>query len=138
MRQGDSLPPFLFVMIVEVLNCLLMEAKNEGIIEGVKVGSNDIDISHLQFANNALNFCPADRENILNIQGILDCFAVMTGLTINYNKSTIIPICCDDDWVADMAEDLRCKRMSLLITYLGIPRCTPEKGIHLEAGCGKK
>lgn len=45
LRQGDPLSPFLFVMVAEVLNCLLKRAKDYGIIEGVKVGRNDVDIS---------------------------------------------------------------------------------------------
>ena len=49
-------------MIAEVLNCLLLKAKEEVIIEEVKVGRNNIDISHLQFADDTLIFSPANSE----------------------------------------------------------------------------
>ena len=51
---------------------------------------------------------------------MLDCFTNMIGLNINYSKSAIISICYEENWAADMADALRCKIMSLPITYLGI------------------
>ncbi|GJW61371.1 RNA-directed DNA polymerase, eukaryota, reverse transcriptase zinc-binding domain protein [Tanacetum coccineum] len=54
LRQGDPLSPFLFIIAVEALHIALEEAKSKHIFEGVKVGSNKVDISHLQFADDAL------------------------------------------------------------------------------------
>ena len=98
LTQGYPFSPFLFVMLAETLNGLLQRAKEMGIIRGVNVGRNKVDISHLQFANDMIIFSPTEDDNTQNIRRILDCFAVMFGLYINYRKSAIIPIYCDEDW----------------------------------------
>ena len=56
LRQGDPLSPFLFIMVALVLNALLLRAKDIGIIQGVKVRRNKVDISHLQFTDDTLIF----------------------------------------------------------------------------------
>ncbi|GJS88517.1 putative RNA-directed DNA polymerase, eukaryota, reverse transcriptase zinc-binding domain protein [Tanacetum coccineum] len=47
LRQGDPLSPFLFIIAVEALHIALEEAKSKHIFEGVKAGSNKVDISQL-------------------------------------------------------------------------------------------
>lgn len=38
LRQGTLFPPFIFVLAVEVLNTLVANAKERGLIEGLKIG----------------------------------------------------------------------------------------------------
>ena len=45
----------------------------------------------------------------------------MSGLTINYEKSAIIPINCDETLVNELKMSLNCQVLSLPIKYLGIP-----------------
>lgn len=40
---------------------MVLKAKELSFMEGVKVGKDDVDISHLQFADDALLFCPARK-----------------------------------------------------------------------------
>ncbi|GKD52799.1 putative RNA-directed DNA polymerase, eukaryota, reverse transcriptase zinc-binding domain protein, partial [Tanacetum coccineum] len=54
LRQGDPLSPFLFIIAVEALHVSLQEAKSRNLFEGIKVGLLEVDISHLQFADDAL------------------------------------------------------------------------------------
>ena len=99
LTQGNPLCLFLFVLIAVVLNCLLIRAKEIGIMEGVEVRRDKIDVSHLQCADDMLIFCPAKLEIIQNIQRVPDWFALMSDLTINYAKPTLIPLGCDEEWV---------------------------------------
>lgn len=47
LRQGDPLSPFLFNVVAEGLNILLIRAKEMGLLKGVEVGPGKINVSHL-------------------------------------------------------------------------------------------
>jgi len=40
LRQGDSLAPFLFLIVVEGLAGAVREAERKGLLEGVKISRN--------------------------------------------------------------------------------------------------
>ena len=47
LRQGHPSSPFLFILITEVFNRLLCKAEEEGVIEGLKIGVNKVEVSPL-------------------------------------------------------------------------------------------
>jgi len=47
LRQGYPLVPFLFLIIVKWLSIDVMEANRKGILEGLKIGNNQVNISRL-------------------------------------------------------------------------------------------
>ncbi|GKA10771.1 reverse transcriptase domain, reverse transcriptase zinc-binding domain protein [Tanacetum coccineum] len=55
-RQGDPLSPFLFILAAKGLNALVNEAAEKGIFRGVMVGTNNITVSHLQYADDTIFF----------------------------------------------------------------------------------
>jgi len=57
LRQGDPLAPFLFIIVAKGLAGLVRKASKIGILEGVGVGSNNVDVKLLQFADDTLFFC---------------------------------------------------------------------------------
>ena len=61
---------------------------------------------------------------------ILDCFGIMLGLSINYDKSAIIPINCEEQRVEQIKVYLGCLVTSLPIKYLDIPLGANPR--HLE------
>ena len=121
LRQGDHLSPFLFALVVEILNRLLSRALDLGILEGIKIGRQNVSLSRLQFADDTILFCPEDRHIFLNYIRILECFSLMSGLRINYEKIAIIPLNYAEDWVLQMKSELNCSVLSLPVKYLGIP-----------------
>ncbi|GKC80277.1 transposon TX1 [Tanacetum coccineum] len=62
-RQGDPLSPFLFVLAAEGLNAIVNEAVDKGIFRGVRIGSNRVMVSHLQYADDTIFFGVTDRDN---------------------------------------------------------------------------
>lgn len=96
LRQGDPLSPFLFDIVVEVVNILLERARSCGLIRGVQVGRNGMIISHLQFADDTILFSNNDRNEILNIKRILRYFQLLSGLKINFSKSMLCGIKIND------------------------------------------
>ena len=86
LRQWDPLSPFLFVLVAEVLNRLISKAEDYNLIDRVLVGRDEVNMSHLQFADNTILLCPTSYETIIKNRRILDCFGVMSGcalITIN-------------------------------------------------------
>ncbi|GKV49682.1 hypothetical protein SLEP1_g56420 [Rubroshorea leprosula] len=71
LRQGDSLSPFLFLMVGEALHGLVKKAENEGMLQGVKVGRRGLVVSLLQFADDTVILGEASKENILTVKAIL-------------------------------------------------------------------
>ena len=52
----------------------------------------------------------------------------MSGLSINYDKSSIIPLNCNADWMSRMCGILSCSNGRLPMKYLGIPlRANPKR-----------
>ena len=68
LRQEDPLSPFLFVLITEVFSRMIHKAKVSGLIDVVNVGNEEVEVTHLQFADDTLIFAQ-QRRRILRIIG---------------------------------------------------------------------
>ncbi|XP_015951299.1 uncharacterized protein LOC107476066 [Arachis duranensis] len=67
LRQGDPLSPFLFVLVVDVLHRMVGEAVRNGRIFSLLVGRDNIELSHLQFADDTILFYPQEIiKSVLN------------------------------------------------------------------------
>ncbi|GKB96588.1 reverse transcriptase domain, reverse transcriptase zinc-binding domain protein [Tanacetum coccineum] len=91
-RQGDPLSPFLFILAAEGLNSIVSEAVENGIFRGIKVGVNNVTVSHLQYADDTIFFGEWNKENVKSLMCILRCFEEVSGLRVNYNKSKLYGI----------------------------------------------
>jgi hypothetical protein len=55
LHQGDSLPPFLFLLVAEGLNVMFTATVHVSLFLGYKIGEASlVCVSHLQFANDTL------------------------------------------------------------------------------------
>ena len=112
LRQGDPLSPFLFVLVGEVLNKLLHKVENIGLIKGIKVGRQEVTLTHnSQITQSCL--VPQNVESMLNLKRILDCSSLMSSLKINYGKSALFPINCNDILITGINHKLNCMVFSL-------------------------
>ncbi|KAK2659394.1 hypothetical protein Ddye_005927 [Dipteronia dyeriana] len=121
LRQGDPLSLFLFNLAFEVLSCLLVKAREQGLIMGIGFQNDEVQLTHLQFADDTLLFIEPSMESLLNVKRILRCFKLMSDLKINFHKSSLVKIGkkkpSDEKW----AKPFRCKLSSLPMIYLGLP-----------------
>ena len=123
LRQGDSLSPYLFVLVMEAFSSLLRSAVEGVFVSACKArsrGGEGVKVSHLLFANDTLVFCGASKDQMLYLSWILMWFEAMSGLRINLDKSELIPVGCVDD-AEELAAAIGCKVGSLPTTYLGLP-----------------
>ena len=74
LRQGDPLSPFLFVIIAEVLNKMMQKAAETGLIRGLIIGSDKVQLTHLQFADDTLVFCEAEEKIVKTVKAIFLSF----------------------------------------------------------------
>ncbi|RVW29025.1 Phosphoinositide phosphatase SAC1 [Vitis vinifera] len=64
LRQDDSLSPFLFILVADVLSRMLLRAEERNSLEGFRVGRNRIRVSHLQFADDIIFFSNTREEEL--------------------------------------------------------------------------
>lgn len=119
-RQGDPLSPFLFIIAAAGLNLLFQKAKDAGLIKGVQFNQN-FSLTHLQFVDDTIVVSNGEVAEVENIKRILRCFEVMSGLRINYHKSTVSGVGMTEEESMHLASILKCKTQSLPIKYLGLP-----------------
>jgi hypothetical protein len=75
----------------------------------------------IQYANDTLILFQGDPNHARLLKEILNAFSLTTGLMINYNKSTFVPINLDHEEQTQITNILRCPITSFPQTYLGIP-----------------
>ena len=131
LRQRDPLSPYLFVIGMEVLSCLLKRAVKGNFISGCRLGDRDggeLVISHLLYADDTIIFCEANSEQLMCLRWTLMWFEAFSGLKINLNKSVIIPLGRVDN-VELLAAELGYGVGSLPTTYLGLPLGAPHRAL---------
>lgn len=120
-RQGDPISSFIFTIVSEALNFVIRKAKELGLIDGLRIGSDQILVTHLQFADDTLLFIPQDSNVIRNYRRLLQCFGLMTGLEVNFDKSALIHWGVNKNWIDDMSLEIGCKVEKTPFKYLGLP-----------------
>ena len=89
LRQGDPLSPYLFLFCAEGLNALLLNATDEGVINGFSLCRNGPKLTHLFFADDCLIFCRSTLEECNKIQELLAIYDIVSGQMINKEKTTL-------------------------------------------------
>ncbi|GJV94596.1 hypothetical protein Tco_1546173 [Tanacetum coccineum] len=106
---------------MEALNVSLLEATNNNIFHGIKVGKDNIHISHLQFVDDALIMGEWSCSNAKNLSTILTFFHLASGLKVNFNKSKLYGIGTSNVELCCLASTIGCLASQFPCTYLGLP-----------------
>lgn len=120
LRQGDPLAPFLFLVLVERLAALMRVALQNNLFKGAKVGNQNLSVSCLQFANDTIFFGEASLYNILTLKSIFQCFEMVSGLRVNFFKSSMASLNVEMRLIQVFANILNCKIMEIPFIYLGL------------------
>ena len=123
LRLGKPLSPYLFVIGMEALSCLIAEAVEGGFLSGCRIGGREGDgmiVSHLLYADDAILFCEPKQDQMAYPSWLLMWFEAILGLKINLAKSKNILV----GGVVNMeilANELGCKIGAILSSYLVLP-----------------
>ena len=93
-RQGDPLSPLFYVLGSELLQVVVNDLLQQGILSH-PISTDDGDFPVLQYADDTLLIMPADLDQVLAMKDLLHKFSLSTELKVNYQKSCMIPINVD-------------------------------------------
>jgi hypothetical protein len=128
-RQGDPLSPLLFVGIAELLQHMVNHLFQSGVLHApLPIPNSDFPI--VQYADDTLLILQACPSQLLALKDLLQSFAQATGLRVNYNKSSMMPINVSDQRLHELATVFGCEVGSLPFTYLGLPLGTTKPTIE--------
>ena len=119
-RQGDPLSPPLFVLAAEFLQYIINDALQNGFLT-MPIPHASQDFPVVQYADDTILIMQADIAQVLHLKNLLALFSQSTGLMVNYQKSSMIPINVSPDKMQDLAAVFGCQIASMPFTYLGLP-----------------
>jgi len=93
-----------------------------GTFTGYSVGgAYQVVVSHLQFADDTLFLGGKSWANVRVTHAGLVLFEAMSGLKVNYHKSSLVGVNITDSWLSEAASVLGCKIGKISFVYLGLP-----------------
>jgi hypothetical protein len=119
LKQGDPLAPFLFLLVAEGFSGLMRNAVDRNLFEGFAFGDNCMVVSHLQYADDTLCIGKPTVENLWALKSILRGFEMVSGLKINFFKSSVIGINVANELMDMTSNFLNCCVGSVPFKYLG-------------------
>ncbi|KAI3775666.1 hypothetical protein L1987_45415 [Smallanthus sonchifolius] len=119
-RQGDPMSPFLFIIVMEALSCMLRRACDTGSFHGVCLPNGGLIVSHLLYADDAMVMGEWSQYNFKALKRILRIFHLCSGLRINLHKSSLFGLGKNMEDVVIQASDMGCRSGETPFKYLGI------------------
>lgn len=92
----------------------------EGLFEGYKVRSLNVEVNQLQFADGTLFVGVSSTKNILVLKVILRCFELASNLKVNFHKSKFKGVNMLDECLMRYAFILNCNVRHIPFDYLGL------------------
>ena len=124
-RQGDPLSPLLFVLAAELLQYIVNDAMQNGLLHApIPYYNNDFPV--VQYADDTILIMQADINQVVHLKQLLAQFTESTGLKVNYHKSSMIPINVLNSKMDELASAFGCQVATMPFTYLGLPMGTTK------------
>lgn len=129
------------MLAVDVLSKIIKHAIDTGILQQLHPRRPVPAVS--LYADDVVLFCHPSEGDVIAVKEILHLFGMVSGLQVNYAKSSASLLCCSDEDAAPVTEHLACPIVGLPITYLGIllhtrrpqPRSYSPSSIGLQDAC---
>lgn len=129
-RQGDPLYPLLFFLATDLLQSMINEAYRRNLLMH-PIHNNFVgDYPIVQYTDDTLIIMPGDAVQLMTLKGLLRTFADSTGLKVNYDKSSLVPLNMDHDRALHLAATMGCQVGTMPFTYLGLPLGTTKPTVN--------
>nr|GEW55108.1 RNA-directed DNA polymerase, eukaryota, reverse transcriptase zinc-binding domain protein [Tanacetum cinerariifolium] len=130
LRQGNLMSPYIFTLVMEVLNVIMIKNINEDKKFIYHYGCKELKLTHLCFADDLLMLCNGDVDSLREVKKSLDEFNSVSDLFPNHRKSTIFFGCIMENKKQELLEVMPFKRRRLPMKYLGVPLRAKILGIN--------
>ena len=97
----------------------------------------ELQITHLLFAEDILVFCNYSRNQLAYLSWILIWFEAISSLKINVKKSLILPVRNLEN-LDELAFELGCRTGALPSTYHGLPPGMKRNSLQIWDGVGER
>ncbi|GKD41501.1 RNA-directed DNA polymerase, eukaryota, reverse transcriptase zinc-binding domain protein, partial [Tanacetum coccineum] len=130
LRQGDPISPYLFTIVMEVLNLIMMKNIEEDGKFKYHAGCKDLKITHLCFAYDLMVLCHGDTHSISLVKKSLNEFSKYSGLLPNLKKSTVFFGSINENLKSELLKIVLFVVGTLLMKYLGVPLLVKCLGVN--------
>nr|GEV22676.1 RNA-directed DNA polymerase, eukaryota, reverse transcriptase zinc-binding domain protein [Tanacetum cinerariifolium] len=127
--QGDPMSLYLFTLIMEVLNLLLIRRIDHSGDFQYHFGCRKLKITHICFADDLLMFSYGNKASVKLLKDTIKEFRQVLGLLPNYNKSTIIFGSVKESDREEILEIVPFKVEKIPVRYLGVLLITKRIGV---------
>ena len=122
-----SLSPILYVLGGDLLQSIVNLAFEEGRLKLPIPVEGKFPV--VQYADDTLVFLPAESDQLQIFKELLDLFASITGLKVNYHKSSLVPNNISSETAVSVAGILGCQIADMPFPYLGLPMGTTKPAV---------
>ncbi|GJS68035.1 RNA-directed DNA polymerase, eukaryota, reverse transcriptase zinc-binding domain protein [Tanacetum coccineum] len=133
LRQGDLISPYIFTLVMKVLNMIMIKEIREFGKFKYHSGCKELKLTHMCFADDLI-LCNGDKESLGVVKKALHEFSSVFGLLPNLNKSTIFFGSINEGLKRELLQILLFKLGSLPMKYLGVPLIAKKLGVK-ECKC---
>ncbi|GJX40548.1 RNA-directed DNA polymerase, eukaryota, reverse transcriptase zinc-binding domain protein, partial [Tanacetum coccineum] len=121
LRQGDPISPYLFTLVMEVLNLMIKRHIRRDNRFKYHTGCSKLKITSLCFADDLLMFCHGDLLSASILRRGLDEFSLASGLYPSRNKSEVFFSNFSPITKVEILMAMPFTEGTLPIRYLGVP-----------------
>ncbi|GKB76435.1 RNA-directed DNA polymerase, eukaryota, reverse transcriptase zinc-binding domain protein [Tanacetum coccineum] len=129
LRQGDPISPYMFTMVMEMVNLLIKDEIMKDKSFKYHFGCRQLKITHLCFADDLIMLSHGDISSVATHKRALDKFSIISGLYPNLSKCTMFCGSMDDDTKEVISRIFPFKEGKLLVRYFGVLLVTKKIGI---------
>jgi hypothetical protein len=119
LRQGDPLSPMLFIFVMDVLGFMIKRAVEEDLLQSL--ARRALPHRICIYADDVVIFLKPTAGDINILLDMLQLFGQASGLKTNVQKSSVLPIQCQEEDRQTIETLLPCQLLEFPCRYLGLP-----------------